>query len=597
MKKTIYIFVLLLMVFTSCEDVLDKKPLDIISDSDVWNDETLMDAYLTQTYAEMYIFSNEVMAGGTGWNNFWSSESWVLWGFVNDVSDECKFGYNAGGYQFKSGNLSINGGLLEWWEFSYKVIRKLNIFIQKVPDSPINDDLKKDLLAQARFLRAYSYFSMAKRYGGVPLITIPQEISDSEESLFPSRDKEQEIYDFVISEMDDAYNNLRQENTSSDYGRPTKYAALALKSRAALYAASIAKFGAVNLDGVVGIPNSLADDYYQKAYDAAKKIMNESNYSLFNKYPNDKVKNFKELFVDKDNPEAIFVKQHNDQNEINGGNGWAYDFFQGPYPNGWGEGNQNAPYLEMIDEFEYIDGGSGELDRGAIQQGLWTMDELWTGKDPRFFATIYTNETPWKGTLLDYHNGIIGSDGSLITDGSYKGILAKGNQNFTRGTGFGVLKYLDESVNTSGDWPISKSNWMVFRYGEVLLNYAEAAFNLGKTDDALDAVNQIRDRAGIALLASIDREKIRHERKVELAFEGHRYWDLRRWRIAETYLTRSFSGLKFILDYETRKYKIEVIDNIDGENSPPIFYEKNYYLPITINRTGQNPNLVENPDY
>ena len=390
MKKTIYIFVLLLMVFTSCEDVLDKKPLDIISDSDVWNDETLMDAYLTQTYAEMYIFSNEVMAGGTGWNNFWSSESWVLWGFVNDVSDECKFGYNAGGYQFKSGNLSINGGLLEWWEFSYKVIRKLNIFIQKVPDSPINDDLRKDLLAQARFLRAYSYFSMAKRYGGVPLITIPQEISDSEESLFPSRDKEQEIYDFVISEMDDAYNNLRQENTSSDYGRPTKYAALALKSRAALYAASIAKFGAVNLDGVVGIPNSLADDYYQKAYDAAKKIMNESNYSLFNKYPNDKVKNFRELFVDKDNPEAIFVKQHNDQNEINGGNGWAYDFFQGPYPNGWGEGNQNAPYLEMIDEFEYIDGGSGELDRGAIQQGLWTMDDLWTGKDPRFFATIYT---------------------------------------------------------------------------------------------------------------------------------------------------------------------------------------------------------------
>jgi len=597
MKKTIYIFMLLLMVATSCEDVLDKQPLDIISDSDVWNDEVLIKAYLTQAYAEMYIFTNEVPAGGTGWNNFWSSESWVLWGFVNDVSDECKFGYNAGGYQFKAGNLNIGGGLLEWWEYSYKVIRNLNVFLQKAPNSPIDDDLKANLMAQARFLRAYSYFSMVKRYGGVPLITVPQEATDPEEELYPVRDKEQVIYDFVLSEMDEIADDLPEENTSADYGTPTKYAALALKSRAALYAASIAKFGTVKLDGVVGIPSSLADDYYQKSYDAAKKIMTESNYSLYNKYPDNKTMNFREMFIDKNNPEAIFVKQHNDQNEVSGGNGWSYDFFQGPYPNGWGEGNQNAPYLEMIDEFEKVDGSSGKLDRDAIQQGLWSMDDLWADKEPRFFATFYTNETPWKGKLLDYHNGIIDADGNLITDGSYNGILAKGNQNFTRGTGFGVLKYLDESVNVSGNWAISPTNWILFRYGEVLLNYAEAAFNLNKPTEALDAVNLIRERAGVALLTSIDREKIRHERKVELAFEGHRYWDLRRWRIADTYLSRSFSGLKFILDYNTKKYKIEVIDDIDGTNTAPKFYEKNYYLPITINRTGQNPNLVENPGY
>ena len=588
---------LLLMVATSCEDVLDKQPLDIISDSDVWNDEVLIKAYLTQAYAEMYIFTNEVPAGGTGWNNFWSSESWVLWGFVNDVSDECKFGYNAGGYQFKAGNLNIGGGLLEWWEYSYKVIRNLNVFLQKAPNSPIDDDLKANLMAQARFLRAYSYFSMVKRYGGVPLITVPQEATDPEEELYPVRDKEQVIYDFVLSEMDEIADDLPEENTSADYGTPTKYAALALKSRAALYAASIAKFGTVKLDGVVGIPSSLADDYYQKSYDAAKKIMTESNYSLYNKYPDNKTMNFREMFIDKNNPEAIFVKQHNDQNEVSGGNGWSYDFFQGPYPNGWGEGNQNAPYLEMIDEFEKVDGSSGKLDRDAIQQGLWSMDDLWADKEPRFFATFYTNETPWKGKLLDYHNGIIDADGNLITDGSYNGILAKGNQNFTRGTGFGVLKYLDESVNVSGNWAISPTNWILFRYGEVLLNYAEAAFNLNKPTEALDAVNLIRERAGVALLTSIDREKIRHERKVELAFEGHRYWDLRRWRIADTYLSRSFSGLKFILDYNTKKYKIEVIDDIDGTNTAPKFYEKNYYLPITINRTGQNPNLVENPGY
>ncbi len=594
MKKTIYIFMLLLMVATSCEDVLDKQPLDIISDATVWNDEVLIKAYLTQAYAEMYIFTNEVPAGGTGWANFWSSESWVLWGFVNDVSDECKFGYNAGGYQFKAGNLNIGGGLLEWWEYPYKVTRSLNIFLQKVPDSPIDEELKINLMAQARFLRAYSYFSMVKRYGGVPLITEPQEPSDPEEELYPARNKEQEIYDFVIAEMDDCYKDLPEV---TEKGRPTKYAALALKSRAALYAASIAKFGTVKLDGIVGIPSSLANGYYQKAYDAAKKVITESDYTLYNKYPDDKTKNYRQMFIDKDNPEAIFVKQHNDQNEISGGNGWSYDFFQGPYPNGWGEGNQNAPYLEMIDEYEQVDGSSGKLDRNAIQQGLWTMDELWAGKEPRFFATFYTNETPWKGKLLDYHNGIIDADGKIITDGSYEGILAKGNQNLTRGTGFGVLKYLDESVNVGGAWAISPTDWIIFRLGEMYLNYAEAAINLNKPDDALWAVNVIRERAGVAPLTSINREKVRHERKVELAFEGHRYWDLRRWRIAETYLSRSFSGLKFILDYNTRKYKIEVIDNIDGTNTTPKFYEKNYYLPITINRTGQNPNLVENPGY
>ena len=129
------------------------------------------------------------------------------------------------------------------------------------------------------------------------------------------------------------------------------------------------------------------------------------------------------------------------------------------------------------------------------------------------------------------------------------------------------------------------------------MNYAEAALNLEKPSEALDAVNQIRFRAGIASLSSIDVGKIRHERKVELAFEGHRYWDLRRWRIAESILSQNSSGLSFVLDYNTRKYKLIVVDNIDGTVTPPAFYPQNYYLPITIARTGNNPNLVENPGY
>lgn len=264
-----------------------------------------------------------------------------------------------------------------------------------------------------------------------------------------------------------------------------------------------------------------------------------------------------------------------------------------------GVGNKDAPYLEMVEAFEHIDGTSGILDRMQIQQGLWTTDELWANKDPRFFATIYTQNTAWKGTMVDYHNGLRLPDGTIQNDGSYQGVLALGTQSVDNGfgTGFGIMKYLDEGNNTLQFPGISSTDYLVFRYGEVLLNLAEAAFELGETGEALGAVNEIRERAGIAPLESIDRDKIRHERKVELAFEGHRYWDVRRWRIAVDVLSKPNSGLRYILDYETGKYRLQVLDNVDGTGTSPNFYEHNYYFPITLSRTGNNPNLQENPGY
>lgn len=597
MKIVIQILLIAFIVNASCKkDVLDKVPLDIISDDVVWKDPALVDAYLTQCYAETYVFCN--VSTDNSWGNLWKGDAGPAPMWINEVSDEARTAWLSDAYPYKSGNLKINGGLLEWWESSYKVIRKLNQFIQTVATSPLEDNLKQKRMAEAKFLRAYNYFEMVKRYGGVPVIREAQDLNDPKDELYPKRAKEQEVYDFVLSEIDAISDNLPE--TSNDLGRPTKYAALALKCRAALYAGSIAKFGTVQLDGTVGIEASAANNYYQEAYNTAELIIKSNNYSLYKKYPDDKVANFRELFLEKNNPEQIFVKRHDKNNGMgNGGNGWGYDFFQCPLPNGWGSGNQNAVYLEMAEEFEHIDGTSGKLDRTAIQQGLWTTDQLWANKDPRFFATIYTQNTSWKGTLLDYHKGILKPDGTIQTDGSYNGMLANGIQNKT--TGFGVMKYLDEShgnlIGSNGDWATSSTDFIVFRLGEVLLNYAEAAFELGKSDDALDAVNLIRERAGIALLTSIDQDKIRHERKVELAFEGHRYWDLRRWRIATTVLSQNNSGLSYVLDYNTGKYKLVVINNVDGTVTPPAFYPQNYYLPITLARTGNNPNLIENPGY
>ena len=595
MKKIITIFLIGFISFSSCKDVLNKVPLDIISDASLWNDTKLIDSYLSQTYYETTILVNE-----SGPIDIFGAKGDVIIGPFgnNQISDEAGYGtwWAAGeGWSFKFGNLTETGGVFEWWESAYRIIRELNLFIQKVSVATVTDDFKKQRIAEAKFLRAYNYFALVKRYGGVPLITVAQDVNASEEELYPKRATEQVVYDFILSEIDNLYNDLPAVNSASDYGRPTKYAALVLKCRAALYAGSIAKFGTVQLGGVVGINPAQANSYYQQSYDAAKLIINSGLYQLYNQDAN-KEMNFRNIFLVKNNKEVIFVKRHNSQDAYAGGNGWSYDFCQTPGPNTWGVGNIDAPYLEMAEEFEHIDGTSGKLDRTAIQQGLWTYDELWANKDPRFFATIYTNGTPWNGTPVDFHKGIVKPDGTIQIADSYQNILAIGKNIYGPTTFFGVKKYLVESKDVVKDpFASSETDWIVFRYGEVLLNIAEAAFELGKSGEALDAVNQIRNRAGIEPLGTIDRNKIHHERKVELAFEGHRYWDARRWRTAVTDLSRTYSGLQYILDFNTRKYKLVVVDNIDG--GIPAFFQRHYYLPITPNRTGNNKNLVENPGY
>jgi hypothetical protein len=500
----------------------------------------------------------------------------------------------------KAGNLKIEGGLLEWWELSYKIIRTLNEFIEKVEASDVIEESTKEVrIAEARFLRAFNYFAMVKRYGGVPLIKKVQSVDDPKEELFAARNTEQEVYDYIIAEVDaiTGANGLPEEN---DYGRATKYAALALKSRAALYAGSIAKYGSVQLNGLLGIPAGAASDYYQKSYDASNEIIQSDKFALYD-VDADKAMNFRNIFVAKQNSEVIMVKRHNDVSAFAGGNAWSYDFFQAPKPHAWNAGNKDAPYLEMAEAFEYIDGTPGTLDRTAIQEGLWSMDELWGNKDPRFFATLYTMGTQWQGTTIDPHNGLLLPDGTIQSTGNYEGIPAKGTQVVDNmfNTSFGVLKYLDEETSNMSTYSNASSDYIIFRYGEILLNQAEAALELSKSNEALTLVNQIRTRAGIANLADISMEKIQQERRVELAFEGHRYWDLRRRRIAEKVLSQPLSGIQYILDVTTNKYKIVVLENYKarGVNADPKFYDYNYYLPITLERTGNNPNLVENPGY
>lgn len=599
--KNIILVVLSVVSLSSCDSILDRAPFDIMSDDQVYKDQALADRKLDLAYTKMTVMLNECPKIRNAKENptwYTETDNWHGPFIVNELADEAVVHWIKNhSTEAKAVGITNSGGILEWWENAYEINRVLNEFLEGMASSSLPDKYKEERVAEARFLRAFNYFFMVKRYGGVPLILHSQKISDPESELFAKRSSEKDVYDFILSEMDDIVGSL-PARAQTELGRPSKGAAMALKARAALYAGSIAQNGTVQLDGLLGIDASLAKDYYQKAYDACKQIMTWNEYSLYNADV-DKVTNFKNIFLKKNNSEVIMMIQHDAvQRTPSGGNGWVWDFFQCPHPHAWGAGNQNAPYLEMAEEFEHIDGTPDTLDKTTLETGLWTMEDLWKNKDPRFFASIWTQDTPWQGGKVDFHNGLLLPNGTVKMDGAYEGVAANGDQMVDKsyGTGFGVMKYLDENHNNKGERETSSTDYIIFRYGEVLLNFAEVAFELGKTAEALDAINQIRERAGIAKLTSITQDRIRHERKIELAFEGHRYWDLRRWRIAEQVIPVNRTGLRFILDYTTRKYKLVVLTNYDGVTAP-VFQGRNYYFPITAKRISNNGNLVENPGY
>lgn len=591
MKK--YIFILLALFLTACsKDLLDKKPIDRISDSAVFNDPALINAYIYELYNELPLHMNNA-----GWD--WNPIGAAVY-FPDVLCDEA---VQQGTYwdqhtKYNQGLENATTTYDQWW--GYVTIRRMNDFLEKVGNSTLSKSDVTVYTAEVRFLRAFAYFEMVKRYGGVPLITKVQQIDEPIDQLDVPRNTEQEVYDFIYSELNQIYSILPDGRTNTDYGRATKYAALSLMSRSMLYAATIAKYGQIQLNGIVGLPSSAANDYFQKAYDASKKIMDYSqstgNIALYNKYPGDKAKNFYQLFMDKRNVETIFSVQYNGLS----GKGHSTDFWLAVQGISVGWGQEVNVLLEEAEAFENIDGSPGKLDRVALTQGSYDVINLFKNKDPRFNGSVLYQDSPWQGKKIERYSGTWVSNGGvdqLITDPNQtvngKVACSPGGGPYAM-TGFTPKKYYDESlVLPQGNQ--SSTDFIVFRYGEILLNFAEAAFELNKTSDALGAINQLRTRAGIANRTSLTLDNIRNERRVELAFEHHRMWDVRRWRTAVNDLSGSFSGLVYYLEASTGKYRLKFVNKVDGYNR--LFLPKHYYHPITPDRIANDPKLVENPGY
>ena len=359
MKYIKLLLVVLIASFVGCQDPFELQPNTIISEDLVFEDASLVNAYLAELYADAKIIEE---GGNTGLNvnliNAFGGES------RNFAPWQGPFGQVIGPVFNENG-----AGILTYWPYNH--IRQINVFIERLPQSKtLDQNFITTRIGEARFLRAFAYFEMTKRYGGVPIVTQALSIDAPESELFVARNSEKEVYDFIISEMDEMVNILPEEPDLD--GRVTKWAALALKSRAALYAASVAQFGTQQLNGLLGFPASDANGYYQQSLGASRTIIKDGPFSLYRK-TGDPVQDYKELFIDENgNPEVIWAEKYDSQS----GKGHSWDLFA--HPDGFGYGwNSNFPtYVEKLELFDFVDGSTGKLDR-SLYDGQTPIDPDW----------------------------------------------------------------------------------------------------------------------------------------------------------------------------------------------------------------------------
>lgn len=566
--KQILIYIAIILTLVSCEDVLDIKPTNMISEEDVKNDPALVDAFLNKLYNSV-----RWQSGGEG-----NAAIGVVGGEQNLFAAwqaPCKAAMEV---------MNENGShdLLEYWP--YGNIRSANEIIEILEEANFNEDDVAQRLGEARFLRAFMYFELVKRYGGVPLITYPQSIDAPYEELYVKRNSEKEIYDFIKAEMDTVAELLEDNYDASQFGRASKWAALALKSRAMLYAGSIAKYGQVQLDGLLGFQASEAEYYFTESLNAAKAIIDGGKHPLFKKYT-DPVENYNKLFTEDGNSEVIFAEVY-DLDALKN-HSWNFLCMPDGFKTGWG--SNNWLYLESVEKYEYIDGTSGAIDRASLNNSTkFDLNDLIMKRDPRFLASCFYQGIPWDGGIVYSHLNTVGT---IPADSNWPKAAPPRNR---AKTGFLIRKRVGETSFINGNE--DGTDWIVFRTGEMYLNAAEAAFELKQTGVAEGYLNEIRNRANMPLKSGISIEDIRNERFVELYIEEHRYWDLRRWRIAVQELNgKGFMGVDWTYYIEEDKYTLKIKDADFGNKR--LFEDRNYYMPINNKRLADNPNLVENPGY
>jgi starch-binding outer membrane protein, SusD/RagB family len=577
MKKTIYVIILMVFTMVSCEDVFDRQPLDKISDAIVWNDPVMLRAYLSDVYSRMP-FNTRLQHAGL------------------DTQTDLATTNKGNQTSITTGAMSRTTDAIAFW--NYALIRDVNIFIERIGEATIIQSRKDQMEGEARVLRAMLYFEKQRRYGGVPLVDVPLDPFNPIDQQYTRRSTEEAIADFIDADLTAAIALLTEDPSS--IGMINKWTAYAVKARANLWSASIAKYGGTpQLNGLVGIPAPRANEFYTKASAAAKAVIDSEKYSLYNQSPNDKSENYRQLFITDNNGETILSKVYDGVNVVN-----AWNEYNLPQSIAGGRGSWDNPLYDYIVATEKIGGGWDPPQIGP--ENLYDYAyQAFEDRDPRIKAIVFFDGDEYEGVEIRSYEGIDPSQtpdpGAILNTwgATYQGMdqvaedsrMNPFDDKATR-SGFMVKKYTKGLGRSPG-----AVNWMEYRLAEMFLTRAEAEFELGNLPEAATALNKTRARAGISLVdaGTITLNHVRTERMSELAWELHRWWDLRRWRIAEETLNgKTMQGLRTILHFPTKKiYYLPV----NAEPAARIFLPHHYYNSITDGRINNNLDLVENPGY
>lgn len=561
---------------TSCDDsVLDKQPLTSVSEADVWTDAALVQAFVNARY-------NRV---GHGWTEGWQSSN----------VDETALTWSRGCEPINQGYLNpsdlgrMNGGWWGWdhrsWSTVWGQVTNCNLFFERIESVPFADEsLKKRLTGEVRFIRALMYHDLVARWGAMPLVTKSYTLNDIDEIMQTKRATYKECVDFIVSELDKAVTELPASYSGSNKGRATSVAALALKSRVLLYAASDLMNVDVK-DETVGYktPDPKRWENAAKAAQAAIDAALQAGYALYDKYGDDVKTKYIQLFLECGNSEVLFDRQGT--SSANGENLSYLDQSNGP--NGYGQWGGNCPISEFADAFEMADGTKFDWNNPVHKA------HPFDNRDPRFHATILCDGDPWMGRNVESY---ISADagGNALTTGGRDSKYGNDAWN-TSLTGYYTRKFMDETYSPNS-WNFKNpKNWIWLRLGEQYLNLAEALYMSGDEDGARKALNVIRDRARMPKVTDTGStllDRIRNERRVELCFEEHRYFDVRRWKLGNTYLNKTVTGVLILKKPDGTK--VYTPGKVVEQRK---FFDKMYWLPILKSEIDKNPGLKQNPGY
>jgi len=558
MKKKIIIYLLSLsFVVGSCS--IDLIPTDRYTEEVIWDSENSIELYLNGLYEEFrkfefgglsFVGTDNATDALTDLMKYTSESSGR--GTVNILASD------ASRYSAASPGIS-------YWASAYTRIRRINEFLYGLKNHSKIDEVQQDAYeAEARFIRGYVYFWLARIHGSFVII----DNIEGHTSLTNDRSSEDDCLNFIAQDFAFAAEHLPKNRTAAFQGKATKGAALAMLARTWIQAASVAEFDKklYNNDPKTGIDHSKAKTYYENAIAAAQGVVDLADEGYY-----DLESNFATIFNTSNNKESIFRIDYVAPSITH-----LYDL--GFVPPGDAPGQAlvyGVPTAELVDEFEMADGSKFNWANPSH------VADPYSNREARFSATILYNGSTWKGRTLN-----------TTVDGGVDGFVQMGTSSDPKTvTGYYAKKWLDET-NVGFIQNRSTKSWHEIRYAEVLLILSEAQILSDRLTEGKTTLNKLRNKRGLPDVAVNTKEQLfealQHERIVELAFEGHRYWDLRRWRQAHIKLNNvRFTGHKISNQGSGYIYETVVCDTRDRE-----FVGRMYYLPIPIAETQRNKGIT-----